>query len=347
MNGPHPTDPEADFRRYRRQARFLGADSSRQLASASAAIVGIGAVGGMTADLLTRAGVGELRLIDRDLVERHNLHRQTLFDESDAAEESPKAEAAARRLGRINSEVRLVPTVAELGAGNIVELLAGSDLILDGSDNFATRFLLNDYCVREGLPWISAGCLGAAGQVLTVIPSQTPCLRCLLPDCPPVGATPTCETAGVIGPAIAVVAGLQATEALKVLTGKRNALRTGVLSFDVWRNAWRTVGSDAKPDPACLCCGDRRFEFLDAAPMESLVRRCGQSVQIAPLGGSYDLTALAERLHPLGDVSLQRFLLKFRNPDASLTIFRDGRTIVHGVDDLGRARAIFDRYLGR
>jgi adenylyltransferase/sulfurtransferase len=172
-------------------------------------------------------------------------------------------------------------------------------------------------------------------------------LRCLLPDCPPVGATPTCETAGVIGPAIAVVAGLQATEALKVLTGKRNALRTGVLSFDGWRNAWRTVGSEAKPDPACLCCGDRRFEFLDAATMESLVRRCGQSVQIAPLGGSYDLTALAERLHPLGDVSLQRFLLKFRNPDASLTIFRDGRTIVHGVDDLGRARAIFDRYLGR
>ena len=334
--------------RYARQTRFLGADAPASLAAARVAIVGCGALGGATAPLLARAGVGHLRLIDRDFIEPHNLQRQELFDEADLAADLPKAEAAARRLRRINSTIVVEAAVADLTPANADALLGGVALIIDGTDNFPVRYLINDWCVERGVPWIFAGCLGGAGQTLAVVPGRTPCLRCVLGEPPPAAATPTCETAGVLGPAVAAIGGFQAAEALKILLGQFDRLRPGLVHLDVWSNEFRGLRC-AAPRADCPCCGARRFEWLrEGRDAVETVRLCGRgSVQVrpaTPLGLPW--SEWPARLSPAGAVTANAYLLRFAAEGVRMTLFPDGRAIVEGTEDPARAKALYSRYFG-
>ncbi len=250
--------------RYDRQVVFepLGPAGQRGLVGGRVVIVGVGGLGCATAELLARSGVGFLRLVDDDVVTVENLHRQVLFDEADAAAGLPKAIAAGRRLGRINGEVRTEAVVERLTAGNAESLCAGADLILDGTDNFATRFVINDLCVRDGVPWVFAGAVGAEAQVMTVVPGQTPCLRCVF-EAPPPCQDPTCRGVGVLGPAVVSIAAMQAAEAIKILSGRREAVSPYLLKLDVWTNSLRRIRvAEACAEVDCPCCKRRDFEFL-------------------------------------------------------------------------------------
>jgi molybdopterin-synthase adenylyltransferase len=334
--------------RYSRQTRFLGQSSQPKLAAATVVVVGVGALGGTGAALLARAGVGRIRLIDRDLIEPHNLQRQELFDEADLADDLPKAEAAARRLQRINSEIEVEGIVADLNRTNIRGLLDGADAIFDGLDNFTTRFLLNDYCCHTKTPWVFGGCLGGSGQVMAIVPGKTPCLRCVIPEPPPTAALPTCETAGVLGPIVGVVASLQAAELMKLLLGEEERLRQGLFFIDVWDNDARALDMSTLTNSDCICCKQGQYEFLDGAEFETAAKLCGSSsVQVSPsTPRKLNLAELAERLSVIGTAKANPHLLRFQTTEASLTIFADGRVLVHGCDDLERARSLYSRFLG-
>jgi len=336
--------------RYRRQLRYapLGEEGQRQLLQARVLICGCGALGCVVADTLVRAGVGFVRLVDRDFVETDNLHRQGLFDESDAAAQLPKAIAAAARLVRVNSAVQIEPIVADLNATNVDALAADVELIVDGTDNFETRYLLNDYAVANNRPWIFGGCIGAEGQTLAIVPGETPCLSCIMPEPPPAAAQPTCETVGVLGPIVNVIASLQAMEAIKLLSGNRDQLNPAMTLVDLWHNQIRTMGVGKSRTGDCPTCGQRDFAWLDGRRGSAITRLCGRnSVQIAPdTTGSIDLPALGERLSTLGHVTSNRFLLRLTVDDYQLTVFADGRTLVGGTDDPAVARTVLAKYLG-
>lgn len=338
-------------RRYIRQAIFapVGQSGQSKLDQAHVAIIGCGALGSAAAEALARAGVGRLTIIDRDYVELHNLQRQSLFDETDVALRTPKAVAAADRLRRINRDIELMPVVADVNSGNIAGLTRGADLLLDGTDNFETRYLINDLAVKTERPWIYGGVIGAGGVTMTIRPGVTPCLRCVFPDPPDAGSAPTCDTAGVLGPAVQVIASLEAAETIKLATDAVDALNRSLLSIDVWNLSFRAIDIGGR-DPNCPCCGQHRFDFLDRPPIASETILCGHdAIQVRPQpGAAIDLSALAERLRAIGDVTANQYLIRFAEPGAEreLTIFPDGRAIIKGTEDAGEARTIYARYVG-
>ncbi|HBH53445.1 MAG TPA: thiamine biosynthesis protein ThiF [Planctomycetaceae bacterium] len=328
----------------------IGLEGQRRLRQARILVCGCGALGGAVADGLTRAGVGFLRLVDRDFVELSNLQRQVLFDEDDVARGLPKAIAAANRLGRVNSEVQLDPIVADIDPGNMLGFARDVDLIIDGMDNFETRFLINDAALELGKPWIYAGCLGSHGQVLPIIPGQTACLRCLLGDLPGPAETETCDTAGVLGPAIAVISALEVTLALKMISQGPGAVAEQMAVVDVWDPSlrlMRTAGLRAQAD--CPACVHGRRDWLRGDRSSRSTVLCGRNaVQITPPEKrALVLADFAQRLSTVGTVSQNPFLLRVDLPEERrITLFPDGRAIVQGTSDPAVARSLYARYIG-
>ncbi|HEY4365218.1 MAG TPA: ThiF family adenylyltransferase [Bryobacteraceae bacterium] len=332
--------------RYLRQSRFapLGVDGQQRISASTVAVVGLGALGSVQADLLARAGVGTLRLLDRDFVELSNLQRQTLYDESDAAEALPKAVAAARRLARVNSEIRIEPHVADLSARNVEDLLEGADLILDATDNFETRYLINDFAVSNTLPWIYGAAVASYGLTLAILPGISACFRCVYPEQPP-GSQPTCETEGVLGPVTAAIGSLQAGVALKILARGAEAVTPRLTRVDVWTGEIRQTAPPAR-DPDCPCCGARKFPYLDGKH-RAPISLCGRdAVQIHERSRPVDLAELARRLKTLAEVRVNEFALRALVDPYELTVFPDGRAIIKGTTDPGVARSVYARYIG-
>ena len=354
--------------RYHRQTILpqVGPPGRDRLAAARVLLVGCGALGTTIAEQLVRAGVGFLRIVDRDVVELTNLQRQVLFDEADAAAGTPKAVAAGRRLAAVNSAVTVEPVVADVHPGNVEELAGLTaaareqgrfvHLLLDGTDNVETRYLLNDVSVKHDVPWVYGACVGVEGRMMPVRPGVTPCLRCVFPEPPGPGELPTCDTAGVLGPAAAMVASLQATTAIQMLVGGGGANRgvpNQLVRFDLWRGRFGATPLDDARRPDCPTCGRRRFDFLDAAGggAGGSTSLCGRNaVQVRPaIGTRLDLKALAGRLAAAGAVQQTPHLLKCAlsaERDVSLTVFPDGRAIVHGTSDPARARSVYARWVG-
>jgi len=336
----------AERQRYSRQILFpgIGEQGQEALLRSHAVVVGCGALGSFHAAALARAGVGRLTIIDRDYVEPANLHRQWLFEESDAAQALPKAAAAERRIARINSAIQARGIVADLTASNAGELLGDAGVILDGTDNFDTRYLLNDFAVSRGIPWIYGAAVGSYGLAMPVIPGRTACLRCVYPD-PPAGAQPTCETAGVVNAIVSAVASLQVADALKILCGCEAQVAPRITTIDVWYGGIRQIAGPAR-DPDCPACGRREFPYLDEARRPP-VTLCGRNVvQVHERERPIDLASLETRLAPLGEVRANEFALRFLIAPYELTIFPDGRAIVKGTSDEGVARSLYARYVG-
>ena len=332
--------------RYSRQVLFagIGPDGQKQLSKSRVVIVGCGATGSALASSLSRSGVGMIRLLDRDYVEPSNLQRQSLFDENDARESLPKAVAAARQIARFNSQILVESQVADLTPSNVENLLGGVDLILDGTDNFETRYLVNDYAVKTSLAWIYVAAVGSYAATLNVLPGDTSCLACVFPD-PPRGTVETCETAGILNSAVNLVASIAATEAMKFLVGARSKMRRSLLSWDVWNNE-RAEVSAAQPRPGCRACGQRKFIHLagDGRPHITL---CGRnSVQIHEQQRPVDFVEMTSRLRPHGTVRHNEFVLKFWHESYEMTLFPDGRAIIKGTTDTAIARSLYARYVG-
>jgi adenylyltransferase/sulfurtransferase len=335
--------------RYSRQILFagIGADGQERLRESRAVIIGCGALGSAQAESLARAGVGRLRIVDRDFVEFSNLQRQTMFTESDAAERLPKAIACANHIEQINRDIEVEPEVADVNHSTAERLVAKADIVLDGTDNFATRYLINDACVKHEINWIYGAAVGSYGVTMTVRPYKTPCLRCIFPEAPPAASSPTCDTAGVIMPIISVVAAVQVSEALKLLTGKTESLHRSLMQFDVWQNDWRKISLGAASDD-CPTCALQRYETLDVESREFAAVMCGRhAVQVSPATiVQVDLEALTRKLQSAGEVKSNDYLLRFRTGEYELTVFRDARSIIRGTDDIAVARSLYSKYIG-
>lgn len=331
--------------RYSRQILFpgIGEAGQEKLLAARVAVVGCGALGSFHVAALARAGCGHITVMDRDYVEASNLHRQWLFEESDAAQSLPKAIAAAQRAGAINSCVEVLPVVADLTASNAEELLVPAQLILDGTDNFPTRYLLNDYSIRRGIPWIYGAAVGSYGLTMPVVPGRTACLRCVYPD-PPSTPQPTCETAGVLNAIVSAIASLQVAAALKILTGHADEVAARITTIDVWEGTVRQIAAPP-PDPDCPTCARREFPYLEESHHQPLTL-CGRNAVQVHERGPLDLADLEARLTPLGEVRANPFALRFIVAPYELTVFPDGRTIVKGTSDPGVARSLYARYIG-
>jgi molybdopterin/thiamine biosynthesis adenylyltransferase len=381
--GPEEISPITDTDRYSRQVLFapIGVAGQQRLARAHVAIVGCGAMGAASASLLARAGVGTLTLIDRDFVEPSNLQRQVLFDEADAREGLPKAEAARRHIAQFNSGVTVHARIADLVPGNIAELLAGADILLDATDNFETRYLINDFAVQQGKPWIYAAAIGAYAATMNILPapslttdhlplttvSPTACLACIFPK-PPTGNVDTCDTAGILSTAVNLAASIQVTEALKFLTGQPHLMRRTLLSFDLWNPAGSGAAATSSghtaasngyldrseiaagtPRPGCEVCGQRIFTHL-AGQDRAHITLCGRdSVQIHEHHRPVDFAALRARLAAHADIQDLRsndLLLRFRRGPHTFTLFADGRAIVQGTTDIAVARSLYARFIG-
>ncbi len=388
-------DHMSDMERYHRQMLLpgIGEAGQRRLLAGRAVIVGCGALGTVAAELLVRAGVGTVTIVDRDVVELTNLQRQVLFDEADARAGLPKAEAARAKLQAINSQVHVEAVVADLEARGAEKLIGrvvgmggrarrvslppapsqregeldaapsqppegeGESVLLDCTDNFETRYLLNDAAVKLGVPLVYAGAVGTVGMSMTVLPGEGPCLRCVFEEPPDAGSAPTCDTAGVLGPVTAMIASVQAAEAIKILAGQRGAVSRELVSVDLWGNSWRRMDLRTARRPECPCCGERRFEFLDGQRGSRAATLCGRgAVQVTPptVEQRLDLVALATRLGPHATVEASRFLVKGtlwaergeNGEPLELTVFPDGRAIVKGTTELDRARGIYAKYVG-
>jgi adenylyltransferase/sulfurtransferase len=332
--------------RYSRQLLFpgIGTEGQQKLANSRIAIVGCGATGSVLSSLLVRAGVGYVRIIDRDYIEASNLQRQVLFDEADAAESLPKAIAAGRKLQLINSSVTIEPHVEDLTPGNCEDLLEEVDLVLDGTDNFETRYLLNDYAVREARPWIYTAAVGSYGVTMNVLPGETACLACVFPQSP-TGAVETCDTGGILNSAVNLIASVAVTEAMKFLVGARGQMRRTLLSFDAWHNDHSEIRAD-HPRADCSVCHEREFVYLNgrAHPHISL---CGRnSVQIHERHRPINFAELESRLSVHGEVRYTEYVLKFVRSPYELTLFPDGRAIIKGTTDTGVARSLYARFIG-
>lgn len=335
--------------RYSRQILFdgIGEEGQARLLQSRVLIVGCGALGSAQAEALARAGVGKLRIADRDFVESSNLQRQTMFTERDASERLPKAIACANHVREINSAISIEAEILDVNRTNIERLMRDCDVVLDGTDNFSTRYLMNDACVKHSVNWIYGAAVGSYGVTMTIRPNEGPCLRCVFPETPAAASAPTCDTAGVIMPIISVVAAVQITEALKLLTGQIESLHNSLMQFDVWRNQWRRIGLGERA-PECLTCGLGRFETLDAEDGEFAAVLCGRhAVQVSPAHPvQVDLKALSQKLSSAGEVKGNDYLLRFRTGVYELTVFQDARSIIRGTDDISTARSLYARYVG-
>ena len=332
--------------RYSRQCVLpeIGPSGQARLGASRAVVVGCGALGTVQASLLVRAGVGETVLVDRDYVEVGNLQRQLLFDERDAHHGTPKAEAAAKHLRLANSEVSVVPVVADLTARNAERHLGGASVILDGTDNFETRYLLNDAAVKLAIPWIYGAAVGTHGSVMAIVPGSTACLACLFPSAP-TSPQPTCDTAGVLNAVTALVASLQVVEALKVLTGQLDSVTGRLVTLDPWRGQRSSVAT-ASPDPQCPTCQRRQFRAL-AAVSDPAAKLCGRdAVQVRGRRRRISLGILADGLERIGEVRRSELALRFLCPPHELTVFADGRAIVKGTRDPALARSLYSRFVG-
>ncbi len=340
-----------DIQRYERQSRYrpLGDEGQLQLSKSSALVCGCGALGSVIANTLARAGVGHLRIVDRDFLELNNLQRQVLYDEEDVAAGIPKAVAAEAKLRRINSQIEIEALVADVDHHNIEKLVEGMDVIVDGTDNFETRFLLNDAAAHFGIPWVYGGCIGAEGQTMTILPGETPCLRCLMQDMPPPGTTPTCDTAGILAPIINVIASIEANEAIKILSGNRDAVSRTLSVFDLWENRFRQVKLDSLREAVdCPTCNGREFPWLRGERGSHSAALCGRnSVQLSfPGRERVDLAILQKQLEGVGKVSCNKFLLRLAVDEFLITVFPDGRAIIGGTDDIAEARTLYAKYVG-
>ncbi len=348
--------PANPLERYSRQMRVpgFGKVGQERLLNSRVTLCGVGALGTVLANTLVRAGVGFLRVVDRDFVEPSNLQRQVLFDESDVANNLPKAEAAAIKLRQINSGVTIEPIVADINRTNIEDLCRDADLILDGTDNFEIRYLINDVSIKHNKPWVYGGAVGTEGMSMTIIPGQTPCLQCVFEKSPGPGEVGTCETAGVLGPIVSIIASFQAAEALKILAGKPEAINRELFCINLWDNTNRRVkiAPLAGRKGKCPCCALKKFDWLEGEHGTQTSSLCGRNaVQVTPRGGTkLDLNEMKRQLEASGKVTANRFLLKFDVTDASddyeFTIFPDGRAIIKGTDDTDRARVLYSKYVG-
>jgi adenylyltransferase/sulfurtransferase len=333
--------------RYSRQELFSGIGATGQdlIRSSRVVVVGCGALGSILAETMARAGVGELTLVDRDYVEPSNLQRQALFTEEDARKSLPKAMAAEARLAAINSDVRIRGVLADFSSETGPGLVRGASLLLDGTDNFETRFLLNDLALEHGIPWVYGACVGAYGLALLVQPRKTPCLRCILEEMPPAGSGPTCDTAGVVAPIVQVIAGIQGGEALKILAGHPGDALPGVVSVDLWKGTFDVLDLRGKA-PWCPACTEARYDYLGGPAAAAVL--CGRdAVQIRPPRATrVELPSLARRLSSLGEVTANAYLVRFQAPEGEIVVFEDGRALVKGTGDPSRARALFSKYVG-
>ncbi len=340
----------ADLARYARQIIFppIGEAGQRRLLDAHVTIIGVGATGSLLADRLARAGVGHLRLVDRDFVELNNLQRQLIYDEEDVAAVLPKAVAMARKLRRINSGIAIEEIVADINPSNIAGLIADADVVLDGTDNFTTRYLINDACVKSGKPWVYTGVIASYGMTMTIRPGVTPCLRCVMGELPAPGTVPTCDTAGIIGPIISLMGSITVAEALKLLVG-RGTLNSGMIHVDLWDNTFEKFDLGG-PRPACPTCGQRDFAFLNAEAGARLTALCGRdAVQVSVAGTpAVNLSALADRLRAarVGTIQVNPYLLRAQIDKYEFTVFPDGRAIIKGTNDEAIAATLYARYVG-
>jgi len=337
--------------RYSRQTAFaaIGPAGQERISAAKVVLIGCGALGSVLAEMMVRAGVGQLRIVDRDFLELSNLQRQILFDEDDLAANLPKAEAAARKLRRINSQVSIEPIITDANHESIEYLIEGADLILDGTDNLHTRFLINDAAVKNRIPWIYGACLAAAGMAMVVMPGGQPCLRCVLEEPPAPGVMETCQTAGVIGPVVGMVASFQAGQGLKILAGCAEAVDRRFVTFDLWNNRFHQMEIDPLLKSDCPCCGLGKFEYLAGVGSLGTVSFCGRnSVQVRPKDQHtrVDLKTLASRLKEIGKITLNEFLLRLTLGQKEITVFPDGRAIITGTSDINEARSLYARYVG-
>jgi len=342
---------ERNFSRYSRQTLFEGiAEAGQQrLGEARVVIVGCGALGTVIASNLARAGVGHLTILDRDFVEESNLQRQVLFDEEDVKSSIPKAIAAERKLRRINSQIEVKGIVTDVNYTNVEDLLGGAALVMDGTDNFETRFLVNDACVKHNIPWIYGACVGSYGLSMVILPRETPCLRCIFETAPPPGMTPTCDTAGVIGPIVNIIASFQCMEAVKFLTGHRDKLNRDLLSMDVWDDRFQRLKITGRRELAdCPCCVHGRYEYLTVEGGSQTTTLCGtNAVQISfPKGHKVNLKEIGDRLSRVGTVTVNPFLLRCAVGKYELTVFKDGRAIVQGTNEPTVARTAYAKYIG-
>lgn len=342
--------------RYSRQMRVpgIGKAGQERIMNSRVTLCGVGALGTVIANTLVRAGVGFIRVVDRDFVEPSNLQRQVLFDESDVANNLPKAEAAAIKMRQINSTVTVEPIVADINRSNIEELCKDADMILDGTDNFEVRYTINDVAVKLGKPWVYGGAVGTEGMTFTIIPGETPCLRCVFEASPGPGDVGTCETAGVLAPTVTIIASFQAAEALKILAGKKEAINRELFVMNLWDNTTRRVkiAPLAGRKGKCPCCALKQFDWLDGEQGTQTTSLCGRNaVQVTPRAGTkLDFGSLTNQLKASGTVSANKFLLKFNVTDAGdgyeFTIFPDGRAIIKGTDELDRAKVLYAKYVG-
>jgi molybdopterin-synthase adenylyltransferase len=361
-----------DLSRYHRQTLLagFGEDGQRRLLESTALVLGCGALGTVVADMLARAGVGHLVIVDRDFIETTNLQRQVLFDEQDVADALPKAEAAKRKIARVNSQVHVTAIVDDVNATNIEKYAAGADVLVDGLDNFETRYLVNDYAVKSGSPYVYGGAVGTVGAAFTILPHTehgtapwerepysgraTPCLRCLFEQAPPPGMTPTCDTVGVLGPAASIVANFEVAETLKILTRNFDRVRPTMLNFDLWSNDFMQLKvARAYEDGDCPCCKHRQFDYLDGRLGSGTTTLCGRdAVQLTHKqnAAKLDLDEIAERLRRHGNVTANRFMLRAAVTDNGkpyeLTLFTDGRAIVKGTQEANVARSVYAKYVG-
>ncbi len=335
--------------RYSRQILFqpIGRSGQEKLINSRVLLVGCGALGASHAEILARAGVGKLRVVDRDFVEFSNLQRQTLYKEQDAIDRLPKAVACRNRLAEINSEIEVEAIVADINYSNIEELIKDCDLVIDGTDNFSIRYLLNEACVKHSQTWIYGAAVSSYGTTMTIHPNETPCLRCIFEEMPDPGSAPTCDTAGVIMPIITSISAIQTTEAIKILTGNLDKLHRSLIQVDVWQSDWRKIKLST-PNEDCETCGKRNFELLEGDSQELFTTLCGRdAVQIsAPKPTKLDLSILADKLKNLGEVKQNEYLVRFKIDGFEITVFQDARAIIKGTDDLTRARSLYAKYIG-
>ena len=334
--------------RYSRQILFsgIGEEGQRRLRAARALIVGCGALGSAHSEALARAGVGHLRIVDRDFVEPSNLPRQTMFTEADAEQRLPKVIAAANHLRQINSEVEIEPHIIDVNYSTVERLVETCDLVIDGTDNFSTRYLINDACVKHNINWIYGAAVGSYGVTMTIRPRVSACLRCVFEEAPPAASAATCDTSGVIMPIINIVSAVQVSEALKIITGQVEALHGSLMQFDVWRNEWRRIGTGKRRED-CQTCGLGVYETLSRAD-EGAAVLCGRdAIQISPSQPTrLNFATLAERLKRAGEVKFNEYLLRFKTGKFELTVFQDARSIIRGTDEIATARSLYAKYIG-
>jgi len=338
------------FERYSRQKLFgpIGQEGQKRFQAATVLIVGCGALGTVLANNLCRAGVGHLVIADRDYIELNNLQGQILFDEDDVLQHLPKAVAATKRLRRVNSDVKIDALVEDIHTDGIESLVCEADLVLDATDNFETRYLLNDVCNKQQRPWIYSGVIASYGTTMNIIPGDTPCLRCVFPEMPLPGTTPTCDTAGVLNGIVGAIASIASTEALKILL-KSEKISRAMLWMDLWENTLERIELPRQPD--CPCCGQHQYEFLASLSSTNSTSLCGRNaVQVRGNTGhassKLDFSALAERLQTVGEVHYNEFLLRFLVDNYDITVFPDTRAIIKGTDDPQVARSVYARYIG-